>query len=188
MTETKGDVGNMLWKNIFSGRSLREGSIESLLQKVPAFSDLSLRELKEVAAIVHHREYRTGEVVFHQGDPGLGMYIIRDGSVSIQIADAEGQGKEIASLDDGDFFGELALLDEAPRSATAVCKTECKLLGFFRPDLFDVIERKPQLGIRIVLKLSEIVVKRLRATDKEISRLRNELEKIKNEQREIGHG
>lgn len=166
-----------LWKNIFSERSLREGSTEDLLNKVPAFSDLSMRELKEVAAIVHLREYRSGEPVFYQGDPGLGMYIIQEGDISIVISDGAGNEKELVVLSEGDFFGELALLDESPRSATALCKTDCRLRGFFRPDLFELIEKKPNLGVKIVLKLSEIVAQRLRHTDKEVSRLRAELDK-----------
>ena len=64
MAETKSHVEHSVWKNIFSGRSVRAGSTEDLLSKVPAFSILSARELKEVAAIVHRREYRSGEPVF----------------------------------------------------------------------------------------------------------------------------
>ncbi len=126
---------NAIWKNIFSERSIRKGSVQELLSKVPAFANLTFRELKEVAAIVHKREYRASEPVFHQGDPGLGMYIIQEGSVSIAIVDKDGNQKELAVLSEGDFFGELGLLDESPRSALAVCKTDCLLIGFFRPDL-----------------------------------------------------
>ncbi|HWP81867.1 MAG TPA: cyclic nucleotide-binding domain-containing protein [Bacteroidota bacterium] len=167
-----------IWKNIFSERRLREGSIEEILSKVPAFSNLKTRELKEVASIVHRREYRAGEPVFYQGDPGLGMYIIQDGEVSIVISDKDGIQKELAVLTDGDFFGELALLDESPRSAGAICKTDCTLIGFFRPDLFDLIEKKSTLGIKIVLKLAEIVAERLRKTDKELSKLRSQIDRL----------
>jgi len=81
-------------------------------------------------------------------------------------------------LNDGDFFGELALLDESPRSASAKCKTGCLLIGFFRPDLFELIEKKASLGIKIVLKLSEIVAQRLRETDKELSKMKNQMELV----------
>ena len=80
---------NAIWKNIFSERVVREGSLEQIMSKVPAFSGLAARELKEVAAIVHKREYRAGEPVFAQGDPGLGMYIIQEGEVSISISGKE---------------------------------------------------------------------------------------------------
>ncbi len=179
-------TGSTIWKNIFSGRSVQKGSTEELLSKVPAFSILSPRELKEVAAIVHKREYRSGEPVFYQGDPGLGMYIIKEGTVSITIAGKDGQQQELVTLGEGDFFGELALLDESPRSANAICKDDCALIGFFRPDLFDLIEKKSGLGIKIVLQLAEIVAMRLRNTDKELSKVRSELEKAQTPTKEGG--
>ena len=178
--------GSALWRNLFSGKSIEDGSTEAVLSRVPAFADLSPRELRGVAAIVHKREYKAGEPVFYQGDPGLGMYIIREGEVSIRIEEREGEDEELAVLSDGDFFGELALLDESPRSAAAICKKDCSLIGFFRTDLFELIEQKPELGIKIVLKLAEILAVRLRKTDKDLSKFRSQVERIapRNEQGE----
>jgi len=167
-----------LWRNLFSGKSIQDGTVEAVLSKVPAFNNLSARELRGVAAIVHKREYKAGDPVFYQGDPGLGMYVIQEGEVSIRIAEREGEDKELAVLADGDFFGELALLDESPRSATAICKTDCLLIGFFRTDLFELIEQKTDLGVKIVLKLAEILAVRLRKTDKELSKIRGQLDRI----------
>ena len=172
---------NAIWKNIFSERVVREGSVEQILSKVPAFAGLAARELKEVAAIVHKREYRTGEPVFAQGDPGLGMYIIQEGEVTISISGKGEEERELAVLAEGDFFGELALIDESPRSANARCKTDCILIGFFRPDLFELIEKKNQLGIKIIFKLAEIVSQRLRKTDKELSKVKSQLERLQSE-------
>jgi CRP/FNR family cyclic AMP-dependent transcriptional regulator len=188
MAKAKIVSGNAIWKNIFSERVVREGSLEQILSKVPAFSGLAARELKEVAAIVHKREYRAGEPVFAQGDPGLGMYIIQEGEVSISISGKEDGDRELAVLTDGDFFGELALIDESPRSANARCKTDCILIGFFRPDLFELIEKKNQLGIKIIFKLAEIVSQRLRTTDKELSKARNQLEQLQAEREKALHG
>jgi CRP/FNR family cyclic AMP-dependent transcriptional regulator len=167
-----------VWRNLFSGKSIQDGSTESVLSRVPAFADLSARELRGVAAIVHKREYKLGEPVFYQGDPGLGMYIIREGEVSIRISEGEGEDKELAVLTDGDFFGELALLDESPRSATAICRTDCSLIGFFRTDLFELIEQKTDLGLKIVLRLAEILAVRLRKADKELSKVRSQLDAV----------
>jgi CRP/FNR family transcriptional regulator, cyclic AMP receptor protein len=178
MSEEKVFSASAIWKNLFSVNKVKKGSTEELLSKVPAFIDLTAKELKEVAAIVHRREYRTSEPVFSQGDPGLGMYIIQSGEVAITITGRDGNERELVALNDGDFFGELALLDESPRSANARCKTECLLIGFFRPDLFELIEKKASLGIKIVLKLSEIVAQRLRETDKELSKIKNQLELV----------
>jgi len=178
MATSQSSSDNALWRNLFSQRVVRKGTVEEVLSKVPAFANLAPRELKEVAAIVHKREYRSGEPVFYQGDPGLGMYIVKDGEVSIVIQGKDGNERELALFSDGDFFGELALLDESPRSANAVCKTECTLIGFFRPDLFELIEKNTTLGIKIVLKLAEIIAQRLRHTDKELSKVKSQLERL----------
>ena len=188
MATSQSSTDNALWRNLFSQRVIREGTIEEVLSKVPAFANLAPRELKEVAAIVHKREYRIGEPVFYQGDPGLGMYIVKDGEVSIVIQGKDGNERELAVFGDGDFFGELALLDESPRSANAVCKTECTLIGFFRPDLFELIDKNTTLGIKIVLKLAEIVAQRLRHTDKELSKLKSQLERLQTHDERDSHG
>ncbi len=169
--------GNSFWRNIFRSYRLKEGTVEHLLSTVPAFGQLSVRELRQVATIVHRREYKLGEYIFYQGDPGLGMYVIEEGTVAIVFLDEHHNEKEIAILKDGDFFGELALLDEGPRSACAIGRTPCKMIGFFRPDLFELIRKYPSLGLKIVLKLAEMLGERLRTTDQEMMRLRSELDK-----------
>jgi CRP-like cAMP-binding protein len=187
MAQSKSGSDSAIWKNLFSQRVIREGTTEEILSKVPAFANLAPRDLKEVAAIVHKREYRAGEPVFYQGDPGLGMYIVEDGEVSIAILGKDGNEQELAVLGDGDFFGELALLDESPRSANAICKTDCTLIGFFRPDLFELIDKKNTLGIKIVLKLAEIVALRLRQTDKELSKVKSQLERLQTRDERDSH-
>ena len=170
--------GSAVWRNLFSGKSILDGSTEALLSKVPAFADLSARDLRRVAAIVHKREYKAGEPVFYQGDPGLGMFIIQEGEVSIRISEREGEEKELAVLTDGDFFGELSLLDESPRSATGLCKTDCSVIGFFRTDLMELIKENPDLGMKIVMKFAEILAIRLRKTDKELSKVQSQLDRL----------
>ena len=170
--------GSAVWKNLFSGKNILDGTTEAVLSKVPAFSGLSARDLRRVAAIVHKREYKSGEPVFYQGDPGLGMFIIREGEVSIRISEREGEEKELAVLSDGDFFGELSLLDESPRSATAMCKTDCSVIGFFRTDLMELIKENAELGMKIVMKFAEILAVRLRKTDKELSKVQSQLDRF----------
>jgi CRP/FNR family transcriptional regulator, cyclic AMP receptor protein len=171
-------TGSAVWRNLFSGKSILDGTTEAVLSKVPAFAELSARDLRRVAAIVHKREYKSGEPVFYQGDPGLGMFIIQEGEISIRISEREGDDKELALLTDGDFFGELALLDESPRSATALCKTDCSVIGFFRTDLMELIKENPDLGMKIVMKFAEILAHRLRKTDKDLSKLQSQLDRL----------
>mgnify|MGYP001774057981 CR=1 FL=1 len=173
------ELKDTFWANIFKGKKKRDEMVESILKEVPAFSHLERKEIELLASIVHKREYKKGEYIFYQGDPGLGMYIIQEGEVLIQYTDPDGNKKDLAILKDGDFFGEIALIDESPRSASAICKTDCHIIGFFRPDLFEIIERHPKLGIKIVLKLAEIIAERLRRTNQEVTRLKAELESLK---------
>ncbi len=132
---------------------------------MPVFADLSRRELREVERIIHQRDYAVGEAIFQMGDPGLGMYIIIRGQV--QIANDEDPANLVvySEMGDGDFFGDLALVDESDRSASALATTETRLLAFFRPELRDIITRLPALGNKILLNLAKVTAKRLRATN-----------------------
>jgi CRP-like cAMP-binding protein len=107
------------------------------------------------------------------------MYVIEQGEVSVFLLTADGTKKELAVLKDGDFFGELSLLDESPRSATVIALTDANLVGFFRPDLFEIMEKTPGTGLKIVLKVAEMIGERLRNTNQELSRLRAELDALK---------
>ncbi len=154
---------NPLWGNLYApGRARAEG-VETweVLKRIPIFEGLTKRELSGVERILYRRTYEPNEPIFHQADPGLGMYIIVDGCVAILSGPSQ---KQLAELRDGDFFGELALLDELPRSATAIARTQSTIVGLFQPDFFAFIERNPRLGVKIVLPLARIIGRRLRAT------------------------
>lgn len=158
------------WGNIF--RQTDEESVYTLLREIPLFDGLPSGELSKVKAILHRREYDPGEVLFHQGNPGVGMYIIQEGTV--EIVD-ETTGDTLAELSDGDFFGELALLNETPRSATAVSRTESVLYGLFRPDLLGLVERDPSLGVQILLRMAQVISERLVQTNDTVRALRERL-------------
>jgi CRP-like cAMP-binding protein len=146
------------------------------LKQVPIFSELSPKELAEVEKIVHRRKYKKGEAVIRMGDPGLGMYIIHKGAVDIVEENKEEGKKFLAHLADGAFFGDLALLDESPRSATAIASDESQIIGFFRPDFLDLLNRKPKLGIKVLLALARVVGERLRRTNELLAKVRGEKE------------
>lgn len=140
----------------------KEAEILKVMQAMPIFEDLSRRELSAVFRILHEREYAPDEVIFRENEPGLGMYIIETGKVAIL---SEAGKLQLTELSGGTFFGEISLLDAAPRSATAIAKSDCRIFGFFQPDLYGLIERNPALGIKIVLGLSRLVCERLRQTN-----------------------
>jgi CRP/FNR family cyclic AMP-dependent transcriptional regulator len=105
-------------------------SLRAALEAVPLFRDLDRDELTMLVGTVRQRRYRRGEVIFHQGDPGDALYIILSGRVKISSPSDTGVEAILATLRPGEFFGSLALLDGAPRSAsaTAVEATEALIL------------------------------------------------------------
>jgi CRP/FNR family transcriptional regulator, cyclic AMP receptor protein len=159
---------NKLWENIFKSPQKKKDEIDDILMKIPVFQDLNPRALKKIKCILHQREYKTNEIIFNQGDVGLGMYIIESGSVEI-LCDPERH--ILAELQDGDFFGELALLDDSPRSASAIAKTPCRMLCFFKPELLDLLDRDPKLGSRILFKLAWTIGERLKTTNQQVKEL-----------------
>ncbi|MEJ2634099.1 MAG: cyclic nucleotide-binding domain-containing protein [Calditrichia bacterium] len=161
-----------LWENIFRDKNQTEESISAILKKIPIFQELKDKELEAVERILHRRFYKQEEIVFRQGDAGVGMYIIEKGRVKIRLEPA---GQIVAHLKEGEFFGELALLDDSPRSATAIAESDCKMLGFFQPDLFGLIDRNPRLGVKIVSMLAKSIGDRLKAANEENQEMRNQL-------------
>tara|TARA_Y100000590_G_scaffold469256_1_gene655831 strand:- start:1432 stop:1917 length:486 start_codon:yes stop_codon:yes gene_type:complete len=153
-----------LYKNYFRNTGI-DDPIVKVLKNVPIFEDLSEKELSEVARLTHERTYKIDEHIFKKLAPAEGMYVIIHGAVKIIDNDSE---TVFASLIDGDFFGELALLDEEPRSASAIATAPAKLIGFFRTDLLTLMKRDPDLGNKILLNLSRVLGERLRKTNEEL--------------------
>jgi CRP-like cAMP-binding protein len=163
-----------LWKTLV--RRDADAEEETLLAGVPLFEDLSQREMDTVQRLLHRRDYAAGEVIFQQGEPGLGMYIIAQGTVSIQ---SEPSGRELVSLTDGNFFGEIALLNEVIRTATARAGTDCTLLSLFQPDLLGLLDRSPKLGVKVLLSLARLVGLRLVEVSDEMQSLARECETLR---------
>jgi len=142
-----------------------EESLLPVLERIPIFKDLNKRELIAIERILHRREYLTDELVIRQGEPGMGMYIIQSGKVVVL---SEPAGVQYTELNGGDFFGEVSLLDETPRSASVVAKEPTRILGFFQSDLFSLIERNPRLGVKIVIRLAQFLGERLKRTNQQV--------------------
>ena len=126
------------------------------------FADLSRRELQVLQGALHLREYLPGEVIFDEGDKGSALYIVRTGSVLIC---RQGRPDDpIATLGAGSFFGELALLDSAPRAAQARALELSTLEVFFGSDFISLLETETRLSTKILLQLSRHLGQRLRGT------------------------
>ncbi len=172
--ETQNNILNKssFWTNLF--KEPTEGAdLEKLIASMPPFKNIGKKYRKLILQILHNRVYEAGEYIFYQGDPGIGFYIVREGEVAIVQEDSNGSNRELTKLTRGDFFGELSMLDEEIRSASAVALKDSKLAVLFKPDLDEFIDKYPKTGIEILRGLSKIVVTRLKNLNDDFIALHN---------------
>lgn len=127
---------------------------EVALQSVPFFSNLSGDEVSELAQRLVLRRFGVGQVIFHHGDPGGLLYIISRGKVKITHSTLEGQEALLAILGSGDFFGELALLDDSPRSATAEALDITETLTLHRTDFRRFLASNPDFAMHVLQSMA----------------------------------
>src|ERR1700722_4006341 len=119
----------VLWETLARWkRSSPELDRIQFLKTVPFFNELSNWQLKKVSEIVFERTYEPGEMIFEQGQPGAAFFQLMSGQVSVEIV-RENMITNLAGLERGCFFGEMALLDESPRSASARSRGVTKTLA-----------------------------------------------------------
>jgi CRP/FNR family transcriptional regulator/CRP/FNR family cyclic AMP-dependent transcriptional regulator len=107
------------------------------------------------------RSFRRGEVIFHKGDPGATLYIILSGQVKIVLPSEGGEEAVLGVLDEGEFFGELSLIDGRPRSATIMATQSTEALVLHRDEFLAFLEANP----RVAIDLLHTLCQRLRETD-----------------------
>ena len=172
MTEqNKKNIHSSFWANIFHTPT-ESDELLLLLYAIPLFKSLSKKDINNLLGIIHNRNYISGEYVFYQGDPGIGLYLIRDGEVLISRENENGDKINLAKFEKGDFFGELALVDSEKRSASAIANSDTKLSVIFKPDLDEFIEKYPKKGIKILRGIAEITAVRLRSLNEDYFNLR----------------
>ena len=172
------------WSNLFKRRSRGETELFDVLSKVPIFQDLSRREFDRIEGILHRRSFSIDEYIVKEGDVGVGMYIILSGEVRIVHLSADGEELVLTTFGAGDFFGDQALLEESPRTASAVATEPCVALGFFRPDLLELIESNPHLGLKIIMRLSQMISIRLRQTNRLLKEARDRADELERQRLE----
>ncbi len=160
---------NPVWSVIKWPRK-KEGILE-ILSQLSAFYGLTNNELLLVQRMLHERTYKKGEVIFNEGEPGAGMYIVISGGVEITRTIGGDTQTTLAVIKELSFFGELALLDEIPRSASAIALYDTVLFGFSKPSLESLCQRNPRLGIKILSNLSKLISKRLLKTNEAMEKL-----------------
>jgi CRP/FNR family transcriptional regulator, cyclic AMP receptor protein len=144
------------WENFFTRHgTVKKEPLERVLGRVSIFSLLRAKELRALARMVHLRDFARGEVVIQRGAPQSGLYLVRTGSVHIVRESTDGQRETVATLGAGELIGEFALLDDSPRSTSIVAAENSELIGFFKPDLTDILATDPAMGCMILLRLGE---------------------------------
>lgn len=124
-----------------------------MLRSIALFNGFTDEELLELAQAMRTRNFTAGQIIFEQGDAGRAMYVVRSGQVNIHL----GEGTSRISLKNaraGEFFGELALFDEKPRSANALASSDCVLLELQHATLELFLERRPSAAIAILHTIS----------------------------------
>jgi CRP-like cAMP-binding protein len=180
MSARKLAADKLLWKPL--GRWKRpspELDRIQFLKTVPFFDRLSNRQLKSVSDIMFERTYETDESIFEEGQPGAALFLILEGKVAIEIY-REISTTRLAVLESGAFLGEMALLDETPRSANAQALERTRTLALYRNDLNELVLRDPKTACQIYRSLAGMIADRLRLT--------NELVQMKTPADQIGLG
>lgn len=148
-------AGIRLYRRLFRRRlDSRTREVAELLRGVPALSHLSSGALYAMAEVVHRRTYRQGESLYYEGDPGLGLYIVESGRVRLLTDRGPERSSELRVLDANEMIGGLSLLGDFRRLETAETVTETQVLGFFRPDLKNVMRQNPKAAAEIVMALA----------------------------------
>ncbi|HEU4759383.1 MAG TPA: Crp/Fnr family transcriptional regulator [Dehalococcoidia bacterium] len=132
-----------------------------LLARVPFLAALSSADRENLAAAGQRRRFGKGQTIFHKDDPGQSLFIIEEGAVRIYLPTAQGADLTVAVLGAGDFFGDVALLDGRPRSASAAALEATATFTVDRADFIRLLESRPSAAMAVLAA----VTRRLRETD-----------------------
>jgi diguanylate cyclase (GGDEF)-like protein len=134
------------------------------LKKVFIFSDCTEKELSGIAEHLSEMAIGGGDTLFKEGDEGKELFIVKSGLIASILKTADGSDKEIARFQEGDFFGEMSIVDNAPRSATCQAVVASVLCKMHETDFYKVVESHPRAAIKMMYKMLNIITRRLQAT------------------------
>jgi len=140
-----------------------------LLKKIPLFENLSEYELEEIDKICIREAHAKDTIIFFEGDPGNRCYVIVKGEVRISKLIPNIGEEALAVLKPGDYFGEMALIDNFPRSAHAIANTDIEVLAINKTDLDKVLIADRELGYKLLWTFTRTLSKRLRETNEKMA-------------------
>jgi CRP-like cAMP-binding protein len=144
------------------------GYIVSFLLDTPMFGDLDESELSQIVHIMQLQHLRPGQVLFREGSPGEAWYVLYEGNVDVLLG-ADGDERVIASLGARSCFGEMAVLDGSPRSATVRAADEATVFRFPRTAFHDLLRQGNLAAYKLVFEMAKVLAARQRATTRTLS-------------------
>lgn len=140
---------------------------KAFLRRVPLFSSLSEAQLDQLAAGSVRRNFPKGRTIVAEGEPSASLYILLSGRAKVQRSDAEGKEVILAMLGPGEAFGEMSLIDDAPRSASVITVESCDFMAINKDSFKSMLAQNQEMAMEVMKGL----VKRLREADKKIETL-----------------
>jgi CRP/FNR family cyclic AMP-dependent transcriptional regulator len=137
---------------------------KAFLRSLEIFRDLRDGELGHLVHALHSRVYREGEVIFVEGDIGRALFVLESGRVELTRTGPDGKPVLLHALQPGDFFGEMALLESLPRTATATATEKSRLHLLYKSKLDALLSGQPRIGVTIMSHLARLLSARLRRT------------------------
>ena len=158
------NMTNPFWSNIFRKQDDSASKITDLFLQTPLFKNIPASICRQIVEQMHVRYYAKNEIVFKQGELGAGAVLITSGEVLISSAK-----KPLAKLTEGDFFGEIALVLDEPRTADATACTECELVFLLKQDIDEWINRSPRYGAVFMKNVAYLIANRLKQANQVLS-------------------
>jgi len=142
---------------------------KQFLRSLEIFHNLSSGELGRMVHVLHARTYRPGEVVFVEDDIGRALFILESGKVELTRRGPDGKTLPLYTVKPGEWFGEMALLESLPRSATATATETSRLHLLYRTKLEALLQSEPRIGVTIMGHLAHMLSTRLRRATGELT-------------------
>lgn len=156
------------FKRIFqTGDDPATRQVIDTLKQTAVLRALPGRTMRDLAEIVHRRDYKRDEFLYYERDPGLGLYVVQSGRVRLLVEDEEGGVHELRQVGEGEIFGKLSLLGDFRRVETAQALTDTRVLGLFRPDLRTLMKRHPGSGAAVL----ELLARNMAAVQADLVRV-----------------